>query len=268
MYTYGLTRVFDLASKANFDSIEILCDQRWDTRDVKYLRSLSDEFGLPVTSFHSPFLPVPGWPRSDSSRLLMTIKLALALDASVVVAHIPAKWQFARLSTEKFSFIPIPIPWITTKHFQSWLLHKIPIIEEQTGILVGVENMPVLKPLGIRMNPFSNNTLEGWKQYNHITLDTTHLATMNADPVQTLKLLGADKVVHVHLSNFNNGKQHRLPHNGEINLEEFLRTIRKNNYQGRITIELEPDSLGVPNLDQVKRNMYDSLSFCRNILSS
>jgi sugar phosphate isomerase/epimerase len=64
LYTYGIARVFELAAEAGFDAIEVLADQRWDSRQPEYLRRLIQEFGLPVVAIHSPFASIgtPGWP--------------------------------------------------------------------------------------------------------------------------------------------------------------------------------------------------------------
>ena len=36
LYTYGIARVFELAAEAGFDAIEVLADQRWDSRQPDY----------------------------------------------------------------------------------------------------------------------------------------------------------------------------------------------------------------------------------------
>src|SRR5687767_4796855 len=77
---------FELAAEAGFDGIEIMCDDRWGTRDPGYLRALSAATGLPVLVVHTPFTPnVPGWdqPHSQLCRIENSLRLAERLGAEV-----------------------------------------------------------------------------------------------------------------------------------------------------------------------------------------
>ena len=70
LYTYGTARVFELAAKAGYDSIEVLTDHRWDSRQSGYLRRLSADHGLPIAVVHSPFaLEVADWPAGGLERI-------------------------------------------------------------------------------------------------------------------------------------------------------------------------------------------------------
>ena len=44
---------FELAAETGFDGIEIMCDDRWTTRDPAYLQSLVTRFALSVLAVHS-----------------------------------------------------------------------------------------------------------------------------------------------------------------------------------------------------------------------
>ncbi|MGD8624227.1 MAG: TIM barrel protein, partial [Anaerolineae bacterium] len=98
LHTYGLARVFDLAAEAGFDAVEVLIDDRWDSRQPEYLQRLVDASGLPVAVVHSPFVPhVPGWPADSLGRLRQAAALARALGAGVVVTHLPLRFYAMRV---------------------------------------------------------------------------------------------------------------------------------------------------------------------------
>jgi sugar phosphate isomerase/epimerase len=45
---------FELAAEAGFDGIEIMCDQRFTTRNPDYLLSLAERYQLPILAVHTP----------------------------------------------------------------------------------------------------------------------------------------------------------------------------------------------------------------------
>jgi sugar phosphate isomerase/epimerase len=49
--------VFELAARAGYDGLELMVDQRWETRQAEYLRNLIQRSTLPVLSVHSSFVP-------------------------------------------------------------------------------------------------------------------------------------------------------------------------------------------------------------------
>ena len=40
LYTYSIDRVFGFAKKAGYDGMELLMDDRWDTRQADFISSL------------------------------------------------------------------------------------------------------------------------------------------------------------------------------------------------------------------------------------
>jgi len=94
LYNYGTARVFELAAQAGYDGMEVLVDQRWDTRHPAYLRRLSDDYGLPILAVHNPFVfGVAGWPDDQLGRLQRTVALAQELGVPTVVTHLPFRFH-------------------------------------------------------------------------------------------------------------------------------------------------------------------------------
>jgi sugar phosphate isomerase/epimerase len=268
LYTYGLDRVFGLAKEAGFDGIEVLVDGRWDTRQADYLKHLMDRHGLPIVSLHSPFhlVQVPGWEQDPIWRLKRTVELAEALGAQVVVAHPPLGWLRISLrvigaSNKRDFWVGLPLSWFVGRPYARWLCGELEGFQRDTEVIVAVENMPrrQISPLGFDL--YQMTRLESLERFQHLTLDTTHLATHGIDILQTYERL-AGRVSHVHLSNYN-GREHRLLQDGHLPLADFLRRLNQDGYGGIVALELQPDVLGAGDDNQVLANLWAAVDFCR-----
>lgn len=272
LYTYGLDRVFDLAKEAGFDGIEVLVDGRWDTRQAGYLKRLMDRHGLPVVSLHSPFhlIRVPGWEQDPLWRLKKTVELAEDLEARVVVAHPPLGWLRLYLhvtgaSNKRRFWVGLPLSWLVGRPYARWLRDELEDFQRGTGVTIAVENMPSRRVGPLRFDLYQMTRLESLERFQHLTLDTTHLATRGLDIIQAYERL-ADQVAHVHLSNYN-GREHRLLQDGHLPLADFLRRLSQGNYKGIVTLELQPDALGDGDEGRVSANLRAAVDFCRRHFS-
>ncbi len=269
LYTYGLDRVFGLAKEAGFDGIEVLVDKRWDTRQADYLKHLMDRHGLPIVSLHSPFhlIQVPGWEQDSIWRLKRTVELAEALGARVVVAHPPLGWLRISLrvtgaSNKRDFWVGLPLSWFVGRPYARWLCGKLETFQKGTGVTIAVENMPHRQIGLLGFDLYQMTRLESLECFRHLTLDTTHLATHGIDIIQTYERL-AGRVAHVHLSNYNNGQEHRLLQDGHLPLADFLRRLNQDGYRGGVTLELQPDALGAGDDNQVLANLRVAVDFYR-----
>lgn len=263
LYCYGIDRVFGLAAETGFDGIEVMVDDRWDTRQADYLNQLQTSYGLPIASVHSPFAPeVDGWEDHEVHRVGRSVALAESVGAHTVVVHLPRRWSRwgARLPGLVVDVLFGPRR-CRDEEYLAWLLDELPAFQAATDVTIAVENMPVRRVLGRAVNPYRLNSLGGLEQFEHLTLDTTHLGTWHADILEVYGRV-ADRVAHVHLSNYN-GHEHRLLTDGHLPLAELLRSLKTDGYQGIITVELNPHSLGADVEDRVRANLRDCVAFCR-----
>jgi sugar phosphate isomerase/epimerase len=263
LYTYGIARVFELATEAGFDAIEVLADQRWDSRQPQYLRRLIQKTGLPVTAVHSPFSSVstPGWPHDPVGRLRAAVALAQQVGARVVVAHLPLRVRVAKLQFLGGSGLLLPLPSFGERKYLQFLANELTHLEEAQTICIGVENMPARRFLGRRLAIHYLNNLEALCSLPHLTLDTTHAGTWGWDLLQVYEQL-EDRIVHVHLSNYN-GQEHRLLENGHLPLGELLQRLTNDSFRGTITVELNPDVLQAEDEAQVRLHLRRAVTFCR-----
>lgn len=264
LYTYGIARVFDLAARAGFDGIEVLVDDRWDTREPAYLRQLSAEFALPIVAVHNPFASrVADWPDDQLGRLRLTVSLARDIGAPVVVAHLP--WRIHALMGHVHAYrlrhfrLPLPIP--RREPYYGFVTDGLAAMEEETGIIVAVENMPASSLLGLKINPCWFNSPPELERFAHLTLDTTHLGTWGLDPLTIYKRLG-ERVSHVHLSNYD-GREHRSPPDGCLGLAGLLQALARDGYRGAVTVECHPDALDAGDEGRCLAALRRAQSFCR-----
>jgi sugar phosphate isomerase/epimerase len=267
LHTYGISRVFELAAGAGFEAIEILIDHRWDSRQPAYLRRLIRESGMPIVAVHSPFVPhVPGWPSDPLGRLQQSAALARELGAGVVVTHLPLRIHGVRIEffghSKRPMLLPLPLP--VSGDYCCFLLNGLARFEDEEGVRIGVENMPAKRILGRRVDIHSLNTLDDLVSLHHLTLDTTHLGTWQMDLVEVWERLKA-RVVHVHLSNFD-GEEHRLPQEGHLPVAEFLQRLKRDGYEGAVSVELNPDVLQAEDERQVRVRLQSAVAFCREHL--
>lgn len=265
LYTYDVERAFALAKEAGFEGVEVLVDHRWDTRQPDRLNRLSERYGLPITSVHSPFVPgIVDWPASDADRCVQAVALAEAVGARTVVVHLPARFSGIEIRwpavRQKPFYIRYPYTW-DKKHLR-WLKDGLLDLQAKTSVTIALENLPYRRAFfGLWQTPWHMNTPQDWAQFPHWTMDTTHLGTGGFDILAVYEQLKG-KLAHVHLSNFN-GKEHRLLTDGRLPLAELLQRLQRDGYQGAIVCELDPEPLNAGDEKVVRANLRATYEFCR-----
>jgi sugar phosphate isomerase/epimerase len=268
LYTYGIDRCFDFASRAGFDGVELLVDQRWDTRQSSYIRALMDRCQLPVIAVHSPFMPiVPGWPSDEPGRIRETVKLAEALGAHIVVHHLPLRFGIFSWQAKAHRLLfPVPF-WNIHADYRRWLVEEFATWQATTTLKLCIENMPAKRWAGRLWNWHVWNSAEEMERFPSQTMDTTHLGTWGLEPADVYTKI-ARHVRHVHLSNFD-GEEHRRPELGRLHLDRLLRQLAADGYAGAICLEMDPSSLNAGSCDDdVVAALSTSLSTCRSWASA
>lgn len=267
LYTYGTERCFQFAAEAGFDGIELMVDERWDTRQPALLRELMERFGLPIRTVHSPFGKVPGWPSDQPGLIAQAVQLAEAVGARNVVHHLPDRIGYLFVNAgERRMLLPVPV-WDRHGDYRQWLLNGYPALQAQTNVVLCIENMPARKFLGQRWNPctwnaYSADTLDNITRFPSLTMDTTHLATWGLDPTEVYARW-RERVRHIHLSNFD-GREHRRPEAGHVPLDRLLARLAADGYSDAVCLELHPDTLEAGADDaRVIELLRNSLRLCR-----
>jgi sugar phosphate isomerase/epimerase len=266
LYLHDTSYCFQLAAEIGFDGMEVMCDERYSTRDPLYLQKLSGHYNLPILVCHTPFSArVPGWGKDDDEvgRIYHTLDLATHLEAESIVVHVPRSMGMMTVHLNNRAF---RLPWRTPyAAVRDWIEYDLPRVQAATKVKIGLENMPVKYLWGRQLDPTWWNEVETWgRVHTWLTLDTTHWATKGVDPLDAYRAAGG-RVCHVHLSNFD-GQEHRLPHKGFLDLGKFLRALAADSFAGTISLELDPQPLGYADEEILRRNLQDSYDFCREHL--
>jgi sugar phosphate isomerase/epimerase len=267
LYLLDLAHCFELAAETGFDGVEVMCDERWSTRDPSYLNRLSERYALPIQVLHTPFSDdAPGWqrPHDPLSLVTQTLKLAQAVGAESIVVHLPLKAGRITVGLpQRRLFLPWFSPFGGVKR---WLAEDLGRAQPHIPVNIAIENMPARQRWGRRLDPAWWNTVEAWSRvHTRLTMDTTHLGTFGIDPLEAY-LAAKDNICHVHLSNFD-GREHRLPHKGRLNLAGLLTKMAEDGFAGTISLELHPDALEFDDHHALTRNLRESLAFCKEHLA-
>ncbi|HEY8596979.1 MAG TPA: TIM barrel protein [Thermomicrobiales bacterium] len=239
LHNYGLNRVWDFALEAGFDAVEVMIDTKWDSRQPTYLRSLVAATGLPIAALHTPFRPLVGFGEDYPACVRRALDLAGEVGAMSVVAH----------------------PELANgTDYSHWLMKHYEELSPTDGPTLAVENMPLV--LVNRKPKYASYTIDRIAKFPGITLDTTHFATANVDILTAFEAL-RDEVRHIHLSDFGDGREHRVPGRGVLPLDLFLLALAEAQYERVITVELVPDALEAGDDDEVRTRLRETVAFCR-----
>lgn len=266
IYTYGTARAFELAARAGYDGLELMVDDRWDTRHADYLTGLIEQVGLPALSVHGPFssLRIAGWPNDDVARVEETVALAQAIGARVVNLHLPFRVRDLGITLAGRRWtVPIPGATADQRRYGQWLVDGgLAALQEKTQVRIVVENLPVRRFLGRRYSPFAMNSWEEIGAFPRICLDTTHCGTAGTDILAVYRRM-SDRIAHVHLSDFHDGREHLSTGHGSMPLAELLQLLAARSYPGTVVVELDPANLPVHDEDELAAELRRNLDFCR-----
>ncbi len=232
--------------KAGLDGIEICLSQYYETtnKDVDELNVLLKKHDMPVLSLHQTLRFFSTTRIPEITRLF---EIAEKLHVRLVVLHMN--------SAQKQIFDPAYIK----------ALHAL---EHKYNIKVTFENME--KHIGslFYKHRWQDVTFAElvYKTDFHITLDTVHLAHSGGDIVAFYKKY-KERIINIHLSDyrhhiFNSSlRPMRYKHmpigEGELPITEFLKTLKKENYDGLVTMEihgnLEDICNGAAEINKAKR---------------
>jgi sugar phosphate isomerase/epimerase len=267
LYLLDLAHCFELAAEAGFDGIEVMCDTVYSSRDPIYLQTLSERYDLPVFVVHTPFVSrLPGWERPDDevARIQHTLQLAETLGAETIVVHVPRKYAISRICLGKRR-LAVPRPSSRYKPVKNWIQRELSDVQQKTPVKIALENLPAIRIAGRAVDPTWWNEVDTWSRvHDWLTLDTTHWATKGVDALEAYAVADS-RVCHIHLSNYD-GREHRLPHRGHLDLGAFLRRLGLDGFTGTVCNELHPDALEYQNDVALRHHLKDSVAFCREHL--
>lgn len=211
--------------KCGVNGIELLMSSNTKENDIQKVKDLLAQVKMQVFSIHQPLSSLFNISILEVTKLF---KVAKALKALVIVLHINV---------------------IGNQIFDQDYIKALKNLENEYNIMIGIENSPksylsLFKSYSWKEKEF----LSLMKKTGFcITFDTTHLAQTGKDIISFYKN-NKDSIVNIHLSNYRKSflntrllltNDTHLPlKKGELPIKEFLQTLKEENYDGLITMEI------------------------------
>jgi len=230
---YGLHRIFSFVKKAWYDGIDlVLTKSNYDTWNADYIKSLIDEFWVPVLSITAP------------NRGLNEKKVDLIIDIAKKV------WA------QNITFFP---PYLTDKN-TTWYTRYLSKVKRDTNLSISIANVEP-KFIFFVIPEYKNASLLEIKK---ITWDTA-LELSAIDSSSGLDILKAQKYLGSSMKNIYFSDKH-WPKKGilpglagggtsYLPLESFLMKLRASGYAAFITLKVNPREMWVWTEEKVLQNL-------------
>ncbi len=252
LYKYSLDEVFQIASIAGFDGIELLIEKRNYNIGLNEIQDLSNKYGIPILNLHSPFMFLDGWGELWDS-IWKSMLMAIELSIPLLNFHPPVGIFPRHRLTENFSL-----------HIRSCKEYS-----KGSNMTLTIENLPTLRvfrQLRInRLSPRLVNNMYDLVEFSianeiQITFDTTHVGTTGVPLLEAYSAFKS-RIANIHLSDFDGESQHLLPGKGYLPLKDLLSQVKQDGYNGIITLETHPEAMEYENKSKALRNAERSLKY-------
>lgn len=230
---YGLHKMFYFAKETKMTGLDLhLNNKDFDLWDKDYIKSLSDEYDIPVLSITAPLR----WMNERKVNIIISI----------------AK----ELGTQVVTFSP---PHISDKE-SSWFAKYLPKVKRDSHLSIAIQNIEP-KFLFFIIPEYKNAT---FSEIRRITWDTT-LNLLWINPSSNMDIMKAQKFLwwsmkNVFFSDRYWNKTWILPWwaGGGVSylpLESFLMKLKSSGYNSFITLKIRPKELWAWNNDKVIKNL-------------
>jgi sugar phosphate isomerase/epimerase len=248
VYPESTADAFEMAARLGYDGLEIMVGIDEISQDIGAVEQLRDYHQVPVVAVHAPTLLITQrvWGTEPWGKLRKSVEMARRLDAQVIVVHPPFRWQ---------------------RDYARRFVEGIAELEEETGVAFCVENMYPWRAPRRELQAYA----PGWdpveQSYANVTLDLSHSASAQADPLAMARDLGA-RLRHVHMTDGTGSAkdEHLVPGRGGQPCGEFLERLATTGYTGHVVIEI--NTRRSDGRDGRELDLAESLAFTRLHLAS
>jgi sugar phosphate isomerase/epimerase len=244
VYPESVAHGFEYAARLGYDAVEVMVSIDSISQDPAKVRRLRDYHEIPVCAVHAPCLLITQrvWGTDHWVKLERSAEMAHELDADVVVVHPPFRWQ---------------------KEYAAGFVEGIADLERRTGIAFAVENMYPWRATSRReMDVYSPHWDPSQENYANTTIDLSHAATANSDPVAMAARLG-DRLRHIHMTDGSGSAkdEHLVPGRGNQPCGEFLERLAATGFDGHIVMEINTRKSG--SREAREADLLEALAFSR-----
>jgi sugar phosphate isomerase/epimerase len=225
--TVSVDMILKSIKEAGADGLELIIPPVFTDDNHKDIQKIIDKHGLKIYNIH----------QSDDSAFSIDLKEIERLSA------IANKFQANNVT--------LHISSLKEGIFDNKFIGELKKLQKKYNIKFGIENMPkspfTLKDYQYKRREFASVINKAGLS---MTLDTTHVGQVNED-ICDFYTENKDKIINIHLSDYKKtflnsklllGNDTHLPlGKGELPIIKFLKILKKENYQGVITMEINGD---------------------------
>lgn len=221
---HSLDFIFPLLKKAGVEGLELITPAYLPEQHIEAIKEIVQKYALKIFSIHQSYDTYLAIDLAEIERLCAITK---AFSAQVIVLH--ANVLGKKLSEQTF-------------------LAKLKNLQEQYNVTFAIENVPK-SPFSLAKEMYKGNEFSQTLKLAGlaITFDITHLGQAGEDICEFYKK-NKEKIINIHISDYKKSWLNRilllankthLPLNaGELPITKFLKTLKEENYQGLITMEI------------------------------
>ncbi|HUQ85317.1 MAG TPA: sugar phosphate isomerase/epimerase family protein [Candidatus Limnocylindrales bacterium] len=217
---------------AGIEGIEVLLPGFETAQDLQDLKVAMDAYDMKIYSVHQALRFLSRTRLPEIEKIFQTAKF---LSAKVAVLHMNSAGK---------------------QVFDPYYIKKIHSLQDQYGIKAGFENMEkhagsILNGVGWDQKKFAD-LME--KNDFHITLDICHIGQSGGDIIKFIEN-HMDRIINIHLSDYkknylnNSLRPMRYKHmplgKGQLPINEFISLLKRKNYKGLLTLEIETNLDGI-----------------------
>jgi sugar phosphate isomerase/epimerase len=260
---FSIENSLSLARDVGAEGLELMLTPRHTRVDPDYIRSLEERYETPVRSVHTTMRLRHASPELKARDIVQSARFAANfMQCDVLVVHTPNVQSLHE----------------PAGHFWFDAVSSAVEISRGAQFAVAIENSgrsTAKTPTWAFDHPHRLLWLtEEWDL--RITYDTAHAASRNWELLDTLRML-QPRVANIHLSDVNRARNsnfgllnamtrdHQLPGDGDLPLDELIRRLALSQYDGAVTLELSPFAVRAWWRPTAVRRLTDAFDRCREL---